>query len=360
MQNIGSRTGSWRRLVSVAGIVVLALAYFGSTAALAASDPAITSASEAYFHTGVLTTFTVTTTGSPGIALTESGALPAGLTFTDNGDGTATLSGTALPGQEGDHDITITATNAVGHVDQPFTIEVGTVCSITTETINPPYTATFIEGEPGTHTVTATDDCPGTDVWFTADPLPSGVLFPNPDNGNAGGVLAGTPGPGTAAGGPYVFSVNASDGDASGNHSFTLTVTPPLVVTSDVFSATEGASFVGQVAHFTGGSPAVSATIAWGDGSTDTVTPSGNNVNGAHIYAEEGSHTVVVSVTDAGTTKSSTLAEAVADAPLSSTVDGSQAIAENEGEQFSGIVGTFTDADGAGTVSGLQREHRLG
>ena len=352
MQNIGSRAGSWRRLVSVAGIVVLALAYFGSSAALAAGDPAITSASEAYFHTGVLTTFTVTTTGSPVIALTESGALPAGLTFTDNGDGTATLSGTALPGQEGDHDITITATNAVGHVDQPFTIEVGTVCSITTETINPPYTATFIEGEPGTHTVTATDDCPGgTDNWGTPVGLPSGVLFPNPDNGNAGGVLAGTPGPGTAAAGPYTFTITDSDGDASGSHTFTLTVAPPLVVTPDVFSSTESVLFSGQVAHFTGGNGPFTATIDWGDAISSPGVVAGTNVNGSHNYAEEGPHSVTVHVTAAGTTVSSTLGETTNDDSLSSQDEGPVTFSANEGANFSGKVSDFDDFDIFGTAS---------
>ena len=36
----------------------------------------------------------MTTTGFPISALTETGALPTGVTFVDNGDGTATLAGT--------------------------------------------------------------------------------------------------------------------------------------------------------------------------------------------------------------------------------------------------------------------------
>ena len=41
--------------------------------------------------------FTVTTTGFPTSSLSESGALPSGVTFVDNGDGTATLAGTPTP-----------------------------------------------------------------------------------------------------------------------------------------------------------------------------------------------------------------------------------------------------------------------
>ena len=51
--------------------------------------------------------FTVTTTGAPAAALTETGALPSGITFTDNGNGTATIAGTAAAGsrrQLPDHD----------------------------------------------------------------------------------------------------------------------------------------------------------------------------------------------------------------------------------------------------------------
>ena len=37
----------------------------------------------------------MTTTGIPTAALSETGALPTGVTFVDNGDGTATLASTA-------------------------------------------------------------------------------------------------------------------------------------------------------------------------------------------------------------------------------------------------------------------------
>ena len=43
--------------------------------------------------------YTVTTTGYPAPTITETGALPAGLTFTDNGNGTATISGTPATGR---------------------------------------------------------------------------------------------------------------------------------------------------------------------------------------------------------------------------------------------------------------------
>ena len=61
--------------------------------------PAITSGDSTTFTVGSAGTFTVTTTGTPTAAISESGALPIGVTFTDNGDGTATLGRNAGSGQ---------------------------------------------------------------------------------------------------------------------------------------------------------------------------------------------------------------------------------------------------------------------
>ena len=62
------------------------------------SAPAITSAASTTFTVGSAGTFTVTTTGFPTAALSEVGSLPSGVTFVDNGDGTATLAGTPAAG----------------------------------------------------------------------------------------------------------------------------------------------------------------------------------------------------------------------------------------------------------------------
>jgi hypothetical protein len=51
--------------------------------------------------------------------LTESGPLPAGLSFTDNGNGTAAITGTPANGSSGRYRITITATNASGTNTRP-------------------------------------------------------------------------------------------------------------------------------------------------------------------------------------------------------------------------------------------------
>jgi hypothetical protein len=92
--------------------------------------PAITSANSVTFTAGTNSTFTVTTTGSPTPALTKNVALPSGVNFTDNGNGTATISGTAAG--IGSTPITITASNGtLPNATQSFTFNVVAAPTIT-------------------------------------------------------------------------------------------------------------------------------------------------------------------------------------------------------------------------------------
>jgi hypothetical protein len=72
--------------------------------------PTFTSANNTTFTAGAYNSFTVTTAGYPTASL-YSGPLPAGLQFTDNGDGTATLVG--IPFTLGQFGLTLTASNGV-------------------------------------------------------------------------------------------------------------------------------------------------------------------------------------------------------------------------------------------------------
>ena len=88
-------------------------------------SPVITSAASTSFQAGHAGTFTVTTNGLPAPTLSESGPLPAGVTFTNNGNGTATLAGTPGAGTEASYSISITAANGVGSpATQSFTLVV--------------------------------------------------------------------------------------------------------------------------------------------------------------------------------------------------------------------------------------------
>ena len=75
---------------------------------------------------GASGTFAVTTTGVPTPTVSESGKLPSGVTFVDNSDGTATLSGTPASGTAGSYPLIITANNGVGTAaTQAFTLTDG-------------------------------------------------------------------------------------------------------------------------------------------------------------------------------------------------------------------------------------------
>ena len=89
--------------------------------------PVFTSGNNSTFTVGVAGSFTATTTGTPMPSLTETGTLPSGVTFLNNGNGTATISGTPAAGTAGMYSLTITANNGVGTpANQSFTLTVST------------------------------------------------------------------------------------------------------------------------------------------------------------------------------------------------------------------------------------------
>src|SRR5215469_1752251 len=82
--------------------------------------PAITSAAQVAFGTGVAGSFTVKASGVPSPTFSESGALPAGVTFGSDG----VLAGTPAAGTGGRYPIVISAANSVGTATQAFTLTV--------------------------------------------------------------------------------------------------------------------------------------------------------------------------------------------------------------------------------------------
>ena len=215
--------------------------------------PTITSSPSTTFTVGSAGTFSVTSVGNPAASLSENGALPAGVTFTDNGDGTATLSGTPAAGTGGAYPITITATNGVSpDATQAFTLTVDQAPTITSGT-----STTFTVGSAGTFSVT-THAFPAPAISETGN-LPSGVTFH--DNGDGTASLSGTPTHGS--GGKYPLTVTASNevgNDAT--QSFNLTVDEAPYFTSAnsaSFSYKESSSFKPTAAGY----PAPAITV-WG------------------------------------------------------------------------------------------------
>ncbi|MCC7125184.1 MAG: putative Ig domain-containing protein [Acidobacteria bacterium] len=184
----------------------------------------ITSAATTTFNIGTAGSFSITTTGFPRPTISVTGALPTGLTFTDNGNGTATIAGTAAAGTGGSYPLTITASNGVGTAaTQGFTLIAQDAPIFTSANA-----VAFDAGAAGSFTVTTTATPPTTSITITAGALPAGVTLT--DNGNGTATIAGTPGAST--GGAYALTLTASNGIASTNQAFTLTVRQAPAITS--------------------------------------------------------------------------------------------------------------------------------
>jgi hypothetical protein len=121
-QQYGATTSGWELVGPGATVTVDTVS----------TPPAITSAATTTATVGSPLDFTVQTSGTPEPSLSESGSLPSGVTFTDNGDGTATLGGTPASGTGGSYPLTLTATSEGGSpVQQAFTLVVDEAPAIT-------------------------------------------------------------------------------------------------------------------------------------------------------------------------------------------------------------------------------------
>ena len=197
-------------------ILITAASLAGSTSqwlTVTVGQPVLITSAPAATTTGgtAMTPFTVTTTGFPVPALTKTGALPAGVTFTDNGDGTATISGVPKATLGGTYTVTITARNDQGTVTQTFTLTLNQAPAITSHA-----STTFTAGDTGTFTVT-TRGFPAPAVTQTGA-LPVGVTFT--DNGNGTATISGIP----ATGGSYPVLITAANSFGSASQSFTLKI----------------------------------------------------------------------------------------------------------------------------------------
>lgn len=136
----------------------------------------------------------------------------------------------------------------------------------------------------------------------------------------------------------------------------------PLISANGVaISGTEGQAVSGTVATFSDGDPngtsaMYSATINWGDGTESTDGVTGANaaagafdVTGSHLYAEEGTYTITVSISDIDTayfnSTTATSTATIVDAPLNAS--GHDA---NTTNPFNGTLATFTDGNPSPTL----------
>ncbi len=164
----------------------------------------------------------VTAAGVPYPILTESGPLPSGVTFHDNGDGTALLAGT--PAVSGSYPLTVSASNGISpDASQNLTLTIGQAPTITSVDH-----ATFTVGATGNFMFTSGPGFPAP-TWSESGSLPSKVSFT--DNGDGTAILTGAPDAGMF--GTYAITVTASNGiDPDATQHFTLTVDQAPTITS--------------------------------------------------------------------------------------------------------------------------------
>ena len=253
--------------------------------------PAITSGSATTFAPGTAGSFSVTTTGFPRPTLTATGALPAGVTFTDNGNGSATLGGTPANGSGGSYPISITASNGVGSAAvQSFTLSVNGASVFTSAAA-----ASFRTGVAGTFSIT-TSGVPTAAITFTGT-LPTGLSII--DNGNGTATLAGTPSAGT--GGTYALTVQAANGvGAPATQNFVLAVTQAPAITSanaTAFTLNLPGTFTATTTGFP--APSLSATGALPTGVTFVPNSNGTaTLSGTAPTGTSGNYPLVITASN--------------------------------------------------------------
>ena len=176
----------------------------------APATPTFTSASSATITMQLPMTFTVQSTGTQP-SVTETGAVPSGLTFTNG-----VLWGTPLVG--GTFSLTFSATDANSLVaTQVFILTIDNPPTITSSN-----GTTFTIGSPG-NVGMAASATPAPSFSETGN-LPTGVTF-------SGGIISGTPIPGTQ--GVYPLVLTATNGfapDATQAYSLTVVYRAPTVI----------------------------------------------------------------------------------------------------------------------------------
>jgi Putative Ig domain len=190
--------------------------------------PKIISASTRNAVPGTSFSFTVTTTGYPHPSLTETGALPPGVTFTDLGTGRATLSGTpTAPLSTDTWPLTITANNAAGTTTQAFVLTTKKPPVFTS-----PMSAHSVIGQPFSYTITTSSYL--TPVLSDVGTLPAGIQFA--DNGNGTATISGI----AAIGSKFEYTIGVTATTVTGStvrHFHLYTWIAPSFTSASSFTA---------------------------------------------------------------------------------------------------------------------------
>ncbi len=279
-------------------------------------------------------------------------AMSGWLTFTDQGNGTAILSGVPITTDIGDHFVQIQVSDSISQATQSFTLTVAMKNYPPIFSSNPVTTA--LRSQRYNYDIAVTDVNPGQHIYLLADTKPAWLTLI--DNGDGTGTLTGLPG--NADVGPNNITIQAFDGYASTLQTFVITVdnvagapsfdsSPVTNVIEDtlyVYTATTAVS-PGTLTVTANAKPAWLLLTDHGDG---TATLSGTPRNEA-----VGSHRVILEVTNDGGLRDVQTFDVVVtnsnDAPsIQSSADGE--VLENVLYQYT-LTATDPDAGDTLTIS---------
>jgi hypothetical protein len=263
---------------------------FTLTVTTASSAPTITSASSDTGTTSTPYSFTVTTNGYPIPTLSKTGALPGGVTFTNNGNGTATIAGTPGANSGNTYTLTIKAHSTAGTSTQTFTLTINQV-----PTLNAISTKVASVGT--AFTLTATAHGYPTPALTESGTLPNGLSFV--DNGDGTATIAGTPAVGS--GGAYSITITATSSVGTVSQTFTLKVKEaPTITSAATANATVGTPFSFQVT--TTGFPAPTVTKAGTLPAGVTFSGATDSFSGTPHAGTAGSYPITITATNSSGT----------------------------------------------------------
>jgi len=273
--------------------------------------------------------------------------LPSWLTLTDNGDNTATLTGTPLQENVGNNYITIIATDPAGGTSkQEFTISVANVNDA------PLFTSSDItttnEDSVYTYTITVSDE-DGDNSTITANTLPNWLTLT--DNGDNTATLTGTPLQEHVGNNSVIIVASDPNGSVT-NHSFTISVAnvndAPVFTSSDITTTNEDSvyTYTITVSDEDGDISAITANTLpnW-----LTLTDNGDNTAtliGTPLHEHVGDNNIIIVASDPNggvTNHSFTISVAnVNDAPVFTSSD---ITTTNEDSVYTYTI-TVSDEDG--------------
>ena len=218
-------------------------------------SPAFTSSPITTGTEGMSYSYAITATDSDQDAITISGTtIPSWLTFTSQGSGTATLSGTPATNDVGTHSVVLSATDGMDDTSQSFSIVVSEAAGGNNAPIfTSSPVSSVIELQTYTYNIT-TSDSDADMVTITASTAPTWLSFTDNNNGTA--LLTGTPANSDI--GTHQVILTVDDGTESTTQSYHINVSAAdgSSNASELFFSEyiEGSSFNKglEIANFTG------------------------------------------------------------------------------------------------------------